>query len=301
MKPIPNWLDKNLYPFQSKWTAIDGHDLHYIDEGQGDVIVFVHGTPEWSFGYRDLVKHLRQSFRCIAIDLLGFGLSDKPQHADYSCQAHAARFEKFMATLGMKKISLVANDFGGGIALSYALNHPEHIDKIVLFNTWMWSLKNDRHYSTPARLMNTWLGKKLYLDFNFPVNVIMPSAYGDKKKLTGDVHAHYKNALKKGERTAAYRFSQELMKASDWWQHLWENMQPIEGKPFLIFWGMKDSFIPPRELDKWRSKLPDAHVVTFDDAGHFVQEEKPVEMIAAIDAFMKNKVSDIPEIKAAKI
>lgn len=284
----PDWLNSQLYPFQSRWISIDGDQLHYIDEGKGEIILFVHGTPEWSFGFRDLIKHLRSSFRCIAMDLLGFGLSDKPANANYTCQAHALRLEKFIHDLDLKNISIAANDFGGGIGLSYALGHSENINKIILFNTWMWSLKNDKHYTTPAKVMNTWLGKLLYLNFNFPVNVIMPAAYGDKKKLTKEVHAHYKNALKKGSRTAAYAFSKELMNASDWWQQLWERMPILNGKSFLLFWGMKDSFVPPAALEKWRSKLPHAHVITFSDSGHFVQEEKAEEMTKSIKVFMKD-------------
>jgi pimeloyl-ACP methyl ester carboxylesterase len=282
----PPWVNKNLYPFNSQWIEIEGSQLHYIDEGKGEVILFVHGTPEWSFGYRDVIKELRNSYRCIAIDLLGFGLSGKSSDADYTCKGHAHRLEKFINFLHLKHITIVGNDFGGGIAMSYAIQHPDNINKIILFNTWMWSLKTDKHYAIPARLMNTWLGRILYLNFNFPVNVIMPSAYGDKSKLTSEIHRHYKNALPKGERLAAYTFSKELMNASDWWQQLWDNVEDLRQKPFLIFWGMKDSFIPPSDLAKWKLKIPEAKVVEYADAGHFVEEEKPQEMAAEIRQFM---------------
>lgn len=286
MTSQPDWLDKNLFPFESRWIEIEGSKIHYVDEGKGDVILFVHGTPEWSFGFRDLIKGLRDQYRCIAPDYLGFGLSDKPVDVNYTCQAHAARLEKLIQKLGLKNITLLANDFGGGIGMSYALKNPENIHSIVLFNTWMWSLKNDSHYSGPARVMNSALGKFLYLTMNLPVNTIMPAAYGNKKMLTKEIHAHYKNALKKGERHAAYAFAKELMSASDWWQELWERMNILSGKPFLLFWGMKDKFVPPNELEKWRSKLPHAKVITFPDAGHFVQEEKPREMITEIRKFL---------------
>ena len=92
MKRIqPQWLDKKLFPFDSKWMEIDNEVIHYIDEGSGPVLLIIHGTPEWLFGYRDLIKDLRKSFRCVAIDLLGFGLSDKNPGSDYSCRAHSSR------------------------------------------------------------------------------------------------------------------------------------------------------------------------------------------------------------------
>ena len=213
-------------------------------------------------------------------------MSDKPTEADYTCKAHAARLEKLIQALELKNVTLVVNDFGGSIGLNYALHYPDNIHKIVLFNTWMRSLKNDKHYTGPAKIMNTWLGKFLYLNLNFPVNVIMPAAFGNKKKLTKEIHHHYKQALLPGERTAAYTFSKELLSAPDWWETLWNKMESIKNKKVLIFWGMKDKFVPAYELENWKSKLPEATVITFDDAGHFVQEEKPEEMIREIRKFL---------------
>lgn len=279
----PAWLDKTLFSFESKWIEVDGETLHYIDEGIGEVILFAHGTPEWSFGYRDLIKGLRLNYRCIAIDMLGFGLSDKNPTSDYTCVAHASRLEKIIETLQLKNITIVANDFGGGISLAYAINNPENVNAIILSNTWMWSLKNDKHYAGPAKVVNSWLGRFMYLQLNAPVNIIMPAAYGNKKRLTPIVHAHYKNALRKGERTAAFAFAQELMNASDWWQSLWQKASILKDKKMLFFWGLKDKFIPPKELEKWQQKFPHAKTIVFDDAGHFVQEEKAEEMVRAID------------------
>ena len=178
----PSWVNRDLFPFQSRFVEIDGHQMHYIDEGSGPVILFSHGTPEWSFGWRDLVQGLRGQFRCIAPDLLGMGLSDKPANADYSCAAHSARLEQFIEQLGLRDINLVANDFGLSIGLSQAICHPENIRKICVFNGWMWRLDTDPHYNRPAKMIDSWLGRVLYKQFNFPVNVIMPAPFGNKKK-----------------------------------------------------------------------------------------------------------------------
>lgn len=74
------WLNKTEYPFTSHYFDINGHKLHYIDEGSGDILLFIHGTPSWSFDFRNVIKSLSKHYRCIAIDHLGFGLSDKPEH-----------------------------------------------------------------------------------------------------------------------------------------------------------------------------------------------------------------------------
>lgn len=282
-----SWVNPELFPFTSRYTDIDGHRLHYIDEGTGMPIVFSHGTPEWSFGWRDLVTGLKDQYRCIAPDLLGFGLSDKPADADYSVHAHAQRLEQFIESLDLPPIHLVANDFGLSIALAYAIRHPERVQKISFFNGWMRPLNDDPHYARPARWMQGWLGRLLYLRFNFPVNVVMPAAYGDKRKLTPEVHRHYKMALPNPEsRRAAYAFSGELLKAGPFWADLWARVDTLAAKPCLIFWGMKDSFVPPYELDNWQKVLPQAQVVRLDNAGHFAQEEAPERMLEELRRFL---------------
>jgi pimeloyl-ACP methyl ester carboxylesterase len=287
----PPWINKELFSFTSHWIEIDEYQMHYIDEGSGPVILFVHGTPEWSFGYRDVINGLKSDYRCVAIDHIGFGLSDKPPGEVYGCKDHAARLKKFIEVKGLKNITIIANDFGGGIALSYAISYPKNIQSIVLFNTWMWSLKNDKHYSGHTKVINSWLGKFLYLKMNFPVNTIMPSAFGDRKKLTKEVHRHYKQALPDpSSRRGAYTFAKELMNASDWWQGNWEQLDKLSANKFLIFWGMKDKFVALSALDNWKKKIPTAKFITYDDAGHFVQEEKAEEMVLEIRKFLKAEV-----------
>src|SRR5688572_5015084 len=124
-----HWLDKIEYPFHSNYFDVDGHKLHYIDEGQGENILFVHGTPSWSFDYRNIIKDLSQSFRCIAIDHIGFGLSDKPEHYDYSTINHSKTLEKFILNKELSNFTLVVHDFGGPIGLNVAIHHPEKIKK----------------------------------------------------------------------------------------------------------------------------------------------------------------------------
>jgi len=293
MSNSPEWINKELYPFQSHFITIENNQIHYIDEGTGTTLLFVHGTPEWSFGYRDVIKQLRKSFRCVAIDLLGFGLSDKPKGTDYTCEAHSRRLTTFITQLRLKKLSVIANDFGGSISLGYVLDHPDNVDKIILFNTWMRSLKNDKHYSGPAKILNSWLGRFLYLTMNAPVNTIMPAAYGDKRKLSPEVHRHYKLALPPGKRGAAYALALEMSYANVWWQSLWERLNTLSPDKFLFFWGMKDKFVPPYELENWKSKLPGSRYILFEDAGHFVQEEKPDEMSRAIEEFMSSEQSAV--------
>jgi len=89
----PSWLDRRAYPFASRTLPLRAGRMHYVDEGQGEPLLFVHGTPTWSFEYRHLVSALSRRFRCIAPDHLGFGLSERPAAIAYTPEAHAANLD----------------------------------------------------------------------------------------------------------------------------------------------------------------------------------------------------------------
>ena len=114
--------------------------MHYVDEGSGRPVVFVHGNPVWSFMFRNQIKALSPTNRCIAPDLLGFGLSDKPHDWSYLPAEHAAHLDAFLESLDLHDVTLVIGDWGGPIGISYALGHPDRIHSIVVSNTWMWSV-----------------------------------------------------------------------------------------------------------------------------------------------------------------
>ena len=291
MKPndisAPVWLDRGEFPFATRsYHHADGR-MHYVDEGQGPVLLFVHGTPDWSFGFRKLIKAFRATHRCVAIDHLGFGLSDKPALADCTVAAHARRLQDFIADLALKDITLVVTDFGGGIGLQHALEHPGNVKGIVLYNTWMWDLMPDKRFSRPTAIMNSAFGKWLYLRFGFSVNFMMPNGYGNKAMLSKAVHAHFKNALPDaGSRAATFACVQEIKNAGPFWNAQWAKVDRLRPIPTLLCWGLKDRFFPPDLLERWKQALPQATVQTFPEAGHFVHEEAHEELAGAMRSFL---------------
>lgn len=159
---IPAWVDRRQYPFEPHSLDVGAGTMRYVDEGTGPPIVMVHGTPTWSFLYRDLVKGLRDRYRCVAPDLLGFGLSDKPVGASYRPEDQAKRLGRLIDTLGLKDITLMVHDFGGPIGLSYAIERPANVKRLVLFNTWMWSFAGDRQMQWIGRAFGGRVGRFLY-------------------------------------------------------------------------------------------------------------------------------------------
>ncbi|MDX1638458.1 MAG: alpha/beta fold hydrolase [Balneolaceae bacterium] len=281
-----SWFSRDLYPFRSHYLELDAGNMHYIDEGSGDPLVFVHGTPSWSFLYRNQITALREHYRCIAPDHIGFGLSEKPDHFEGDPKQHAEHFRLLMEHLDLANITLVVHDFGGPIALPYALDHPENVDRLVLFNTWLWETANNPDVQKIDRIVNSWIGKLLYLRFNFSPRVLLRQSFYDKSQLTSRVHAHYRDVFPdKNSRYALLRIARALKGSSDWYQQQWERLHAIADKPVLMLWGVKDEFIKPEYLERWKMRFSNCQVHSLE-CGHFVQEEKTAEVNRALAEFL---------------
>ena len=290
----PDWLDSSLYPFKHHYFSLEAGNLHYVDEGTGDVILFVHGTPTWSFLYRNFIQKLSRHYRCIAIDHLGFGLSDKPGDFPGRPQDHAQNLSAFIRALDLRNITLVVHDFGGPIGLAAALEQPERIKQLVLFNTWLWETASNPGVKKVDKIINSSIGRFLYLHLNFSPKVLLKKGFTDKKKLSRKVHQHYlKPFPDKASRQSLVKIAQSLYGASDWYQEKWEQLDKLKDKPWLILWGTQDAFINTDYLKRWTQRLPDAEITTFD-CGHFVQEEKPEEALSALQHFLARSHANQP-------
>lgn len=284
----PAWLDRSLYPFTSRWFDSADGPMHYVDEGSGTPIVFVHGTPTWSFLYRHLIARLARRHRVIAVDHLGFGLSAKPANAPYEPKDHASRLLALLDVLQLTGVTLGVHDFGGPIGLAAAIGRPDRVERLVLFNTWLWSIENDAAIAPGARVAGSWFGRLLYRHFNFPVKVLMPKAMGDRRVLTATVHRHYAAPLgTPDERMGAWACARALLDASSWYDELWAQRGRLRGKPMLFLWGMKDPTFGPAYLERWRREFPDAQVHTIASVGHFVPEEAHAEVGPLIERFIE--------------
>lgn len=280
------WFDTKAYPFKSNYATINGRAMHYIDEGEGDIILMVHGTPAWSFLYRKMIQHFSKTHRCIAPDHLGFGLSEKSKDIDGSAPQLAKNLTEFIHQLGLKNITLMVHDFGGPIGLSYAIKEPENVKKIVLMNTWFWKTKDQEATQKVDKILHSSLGKFLYLRLNFSPKFLLPKSFYNKNKLSKATHKHYTHIFKnKAARWGLLKIGYSLLGASDWYEQEWQQIDKIKDKPFLVLWGTKDEFIGPENLKIWKQNLTNATIKTFE-CGHFLQEEKPDELIIQINRFL---------------
>lgn len=282
----PLWLDRKHYPFQSRYIQLEAGQMHYVDEGEGPPLLFIHGTPTWSFLYREIIMALRTQYRCIAVDHLGFGLSENPSNYRGRPEDHAINLIEFIEALELNKITLVVHDFGGPIGLGAGIQLAHRIDRVVLMNSWLWATKDNEQALKIDRLINGWLGRMLYLQFNFSPKVLLKKGFADQSKLTKSVHRHYTQPFPtKTARVPLLNIAKSLVGSSDWYQQQWDKLDRLADKQWFILWGMKDVFLNENYLDKWIARLPKADVRQLD-CGHFVQEEQSDELIRSIRIFM---------------
>ncbi len=281
-------IDREAYPFRDHWVSLSAGNMHYVDEGEGETLLFIHGTPTWSFEWRHLISALSLDYRCIAPDLMGFGLSGRPREFAYTPEAHAEAIQEFVDKLNLKNITLVVHDFGGPIALPVCLRNPILVKRLVIINSWMWSFTGDQDMERKGRLAGSWLFRLLYQWTNFSLRVMTPQAFGDKSKLTPEVHQQYLDRFpdRWSRGTVLWTLARALMRSTAYFESLWAERKKLQGRPTLIVWGMKDPAFPPYQLHRWRRLLPDAEVVRLKDAGHWPHEEAPRPVIHALRRFL---------------
>jgi haloalkane dehalogenase len=288
--PGPAWVDRQAFPFRSHELELAEGRVHYIDEGDpaAHPILFVHGTPTWSFEFRHLVRALADRHRCIALDHLGFGLSERPAAAAYTPEAHAERLRAFVDRLGLRRFTLVVHDFGGPIALPLALDDPGRVARLAVLNSWMWSFADDPEMTKRARMVAGPLGRFLYRRLNASLRLITPSAYGDRRKLTRAIHRQYLAPFPDadGRERVLWALARALTGSAAFYDSLWQRRARLAETPALVVWGMKDSAFRPHQLARWREALPGATVVELADAGHWPHEEAPAQVAAALRSFL---------------
>lgn len=286
-----SWIDREEYPFESHFFDCEAGKMHYLDEGNGSTVLMLHGNPTWSFLYRHLIRSLRPEHRCVAPDHLGFGLSDKPRGWSYLPRDHAANLTELIEGLGLKDLTLVVQDWGGPIGLWYAVHHPENVACLVIMNTWAWPVHRDPYYVAFSLLVGGPIGRMLIRQYNVFARSIMRQAFGDKTKLLPSAHEHYLRPLGSPEdRTGSYVMPRQIIGSTPWLRELWHEIHRLRDVPVRIVWGMKDIAFRGKELEQWERTFPRAEVVRLPSVGHFVQEEAPDELAAAVMPFLREVV-----------
>jgi cis-3-alkyl-4-acyloxetan-2-one decarboxylase len=276
------------FPFKPRYLRADAVRLHYVDEGprDGRPLFFAHGNPTWSYLWRRQIADLSErGHRCVAIDHMGFGRSDKPPHlAVYSLQTHIDNALALVDALDLRDVVLVAHDWGGPIGLGALLERRDRLRALVLMNTWAWELPSFlppflREFRTEG------LGEILALGGNLFVESI-PGGMAQRDIDPVMMEAYRAPFPDYWSRAGILAFQREIPlterdRSAPLMGSIHERLTDLE-VPVLLVWGLRDRVFQPVFLDQWRELFPAARTVELEDAGHFLVEDRPEAVTEAI-------------------
>jgi len=270
------------FPFESKFLEVSGSKMHYIDVGEGDPILFLHGQPTSSYLWRNIIPHLQSSGRCIAPDLIGMGKSDKPD-IDYIFEDHYQYLEKFIEKLGLRNITLVIHDWGSGLGFHYANKHRDNIKGIAfmeaLIKTMTWD-EFPADYKIIFKMIRTpFLGWLMLSVANMFLNKVVPDSIVRKlsKEEINTYNEPYPSvASRKPVRT-------------------WPLQIPINGKPKSVYdiitaynkwlteteipklclYAHPGAILKKKEIEYIVTSFPKTKMVDVGKGIHYLQEDNP--------------------------
>lgn len=280
-------LQDKLYPFRSQFIELKSGRMHYLDEGEGEVLIALHGNPTWSFYYRNVIVGLKDKYRVIAPDHIGCGLSEKKEDYVYTLRQRIDDINELVEKLGIKRYSLLVHDWGGAIGFGHAVENEEKLEKVIILNTAAFRMD-----FIPRSI---WLCKipvigpfivKYLNAFCYPATFMTTV-----RPLSSDIKKGYLFPFEKiKNRKAVVEFVQDIpMKSShksyETLKNIEEKLENIKSQK-LILWGGKDFCFNDLFFKKWRTIYPDAKNIYFEDAGHYVLEDKTQECVTHIREFL---------------
>jgi haloalkane dehalogenase len=291
-----NW--RHLYPFQSHFLNLDGHRYHYLDEGQGQPLLLVHGNPTWSFYWRELILALRSEYRVLAVDHVGCGLSDQPRHYEYRLSRHIHNLRALIEHLDLRQITLVAHDWGGAIGLGAAGQLPDRFARLILLNTAAFP---DSRIPWRIRLCRLpALGPLAVRGLNAFARAALWMAVSHRQRMTPAVRAGLLAPYDSwAARQAILRFVQDipLRPRHPSYPDLCQveaGLVRLAEKPCQLIWGLRDWCFTPWFLRRFQDYFPRAEVLPLADAGHYVVEDAHERIAPEIRRFLAAHPLDAP-------
>ena len=294
-------VSPSLYPFADHFLDRGGLRLHYLDEGQGEPVVMLHGNPTWSFHFRSLVLALRAQYRVVVPDHMGMGLSDKPDDGQYRycLQSRADDLAALLYHLNIvHRVTLVMHDWGAMIGMAWAVRFPERVARLVMLNGAAFHVPASMH--VPAALLvarNRALGALAVRGSDLLIRAAARACCTRRPIPAEVLDAYLAPYASWADRIGLLRFPQDVpLVPADPSFHLVSEIEAglaqFRQTPAMICWGERDVVFPPSVLEIWREHWPHAEVHRFPDCGHWVLEDAPDEIAARVRAFLADRPPD---------
>ena len=274
------------FPFEPSYHDFVGLRMAYLDEGDGDPVVFFHGEPTWSFLWRKVIPPVRDAaHRCIAPDLPGFGRSDKPTDLSwYSYDRHADAAASLLEALDVRGATVVVHDWGGPIGLRFAVEHPDRVARLVVLDTGLF---------TGRQPMNdAWFAFRDFVERTEDLPVGMLVRRGCKQDPGDEVAAAYDAPFPTPESKAGILAFPELVPTELDHPSAAKMLEVGDAlarwqKPALVLFSDSDPIFTPEAARRLAARMPGAGPAEIvEDAGHFLQEDKGEEIADRIVRFL---------------
>ena len=300
-----NWadyVDKVHHAANSHFVEIDGATVHFQEFGDATdpTIILIHGYTASTFAWHQAAPRLAdENFHVIAVDLIGFGFSDKPASFEYSIASQARVIERFMNRMGIGKATIVGSSYGGAVASTVALDYPERVEKLVLVD----AVCNDDALNHPALKLAAIPGLGEFLA-PFLIDSKMFLRRRMRETLAPENHHlitddRIQSVLR--PQSAADAHHSFVQTARAWDACRVQNDAEFIKQPTLIIWGEKDTVIDSGNGEKLFDSILNSRLVFFKNCGHVPQEEKPELFTRVVSDFCQNTKGQIEDSKEMRI
>jgi pimeloyl-ACP methyl ester carboxylesterase len=276
-------------------TSVDDTQIFWTERGseRQPALVFLHGIPTWSYLWRDVIEETGSAYRSIALDLPGFGLSDKSSGHPFRVQALATTVNRLLDDIvgPDRQVSLVVHDFGALVGAEMLKSRPERIDRLIITNTSLRSVAWLGGLSPLSILGVPYLGNlSMWLARPWMLRMAMRPFVADPDALAPELVAGYWYPFEQGFGSSLARLYRERAFAPGDFDPWREALANFSGKS-LIAWGERDPAFTLDDVDDLTSLLSNAETVIFENASHFLPEERPRALGRLIRAFLEDRIS----------
>jgi len=283
---------RSLYPFASHEIAIGGRRYHYLDEGEGPVLLMVHGNPTWSFYWRNLIRAFCPRYRVVVPDHIGCGLSEKPSPKEYSFRLarRVADLNELVERLDLPEITLGAHDWGGAIGMGAAVAAPQRFSRFVLMNTAAFHLPQCPLRIRVCRVPI--LGRLAVQGLNLFARAALRMAVCRAERMTPAVRAGLLAPYDRwAHREAIHQFVLDIPLRTKHPSYaalsqLEAGLTKFRDHPVCLIWGMRDWCFTPAFLERFIEFFPQAEVHRLADAGHYVVEDAHEQIVPLVEGFL---------------